>query len=73
MTRTEREMAAGAAFSARAAVKSQPNRRKMEPWDQWNTPVFRPTDGAGTQDRQKIKPGDPGSIGHAKNLFSRVR
>jgi len=73
MTRTEREMAAGAAFSARAAAIDPPKRRKPEPWDQWNVPVFRPADGAGTQDRQKITPGLPGSVGQAKNLFSRVR
>ena len=66
MTRTEREMAAGAANSAKFAVRPQQPRR-LEPWDQWNTPVFRPADGAGTQDRNKE------TIGKARNLFSRIR
>ena len=68
MTRTEREMAAGAANSAKYAAMTV-SRPRSEPWDHITVPVFRPADGAGSQDRQKITPGSPGSIGHAKNLF----
>ncbi len=68
MTRTEREMAAGRANSARLAA-IVPNRCKPEPWNHIMEPVYRPPDGLGTQDRMKIRPGLPGSIGHGKNLF----
>lgn len=72
MTRTEREMAAGAANSARLGTII-PVRRRSEPGDHVMQPVFRPADGAGSQERMKIRPGQPGSIGHAKNQFATVR
>jgi hypothetical protein len=65
---TEREMTAGAANSARFAALPV-RRSKPEPWDHVMQPVYRPPDGSGSQERMKIKPGQPGSIGHGKNLF----
>ena len=70
--RTVREMAAGAANSARLAAVV-PSRPRSEPWNRGTQPVFRPADGAGTQERMKIRPGLPGSIGHGKNMFVNVR
>jgi hypothetical protein len=69
---TAREMRAGAAQSARYAA--QPVRRPMpEKWDQTIERVFRPADGAGSQERMKLTPGSPGAIGHAKDLFTPIR
>ena len=68
MTRTEREMKAGAANSARLGA-IVPKRPRAEPWDHVMVSVFRPTDGAGSQERMKLTPGSPGAIGHGKNLF----
>ena len=68
MTRTEREMAAGAANSARLGA-IVPVRQRSEPGDHTMQPVFRPADGAGSQERMKLTPGSPGAIGHGKNLF----
>ena len=66
--RTEREMTAGAANSARFAA--MPVRRsKPEAWVGSMEPVYRPVDGLGSQERMKLTPGSPGSIGHGKNLF----
>lgn len=73
MNRTEREMAAGTANSARLAAII-PNRGRPMPGDFIMQPVYRPADGSGTQERQKIQPGLPGSIGHGKDLFrGRIR
>jgi hypothetical protein len=66
--RTEREMTAGAANSARFAA--MPVRRsKPEAWVGSMEPVYRPPEGVGSQERMKVFPGMPGAIGHAKNLF----
>ena len=66
--RTEREMAAGAANSALFAAL--PVRRfRPERGDHVIVPVFRPPDGAGSQERMKINTRLPGSIGKANNLF----
>jgi hypothetical protein len=66
--RTVREMTAGAANSARFAA--MPVRRPQpEKWDHVMQPVYRPPDGSGSQERMKVTPGSPGSIGHGKNLF----
>ena len=66
--RTIREMRQGAAVSAYAASRP-PRRSYPEKWDMVLVPVFRPTDGAGSQERMKLTLGSPGAIGHAKDLF----
>ena len=66
MNRTEREMKAGAANSARLGA-IVPKRPRAEPWDHVMQSVFRPADGAGSQDRK------PETIGKGRDLFSRVR
>ena len=64
--RAQREMVRGAAQSAWFAA--QPVRRAMpEKWDHTFVPVFRPVDGAGSQDRK------PETIGKAVDLFSPIR
>jgi len=66
--RTVRGMKAGAANSAKFAA--MPVRRsKPEAWVGSMEPVYRPVDGAGSQERMKINPRLPGSIGKAVNLF----
>lgn len=70
--RTLREMAAGGVRSAWFAGLIPP-RRLAEPGEHIMQPVYRPADGAGSQERMKIRPGQPGSIGHAKNQFATVR
>jgi len=62
------EMERGAAQSTIWATH-QPLRPRLEKWDQTIQPVYRPADGAGSQERMKLTPGSPGSIGHGKNLF----
>ena len=67
---TKREMAAGSANSGKFAA--MPVRRPIsQKSDHIIVPMFRPADGSGSQERMKIIPGQPGSIGNAKNLFSR--
>lgn len=67
--RTEIEMKAGAANSAKFAA--MPVRRgRSEPWDHGTVPVYRPADGAGSQERRKINTRLPGSIGKAVDLFA---
>ena len=66
MNRTEREMKAGAANSARLGA-IVPKRPRAEPWDHVMVSVFRPSDGAGSQDRKSE------TIGKGRDLFSRVR
>ena len=68
--RTIMEMERGAAQSTFWAAR-QPLRPRSEPWDHGTVPVFRPSDGAGSQERMKINPRLPGSIGKALNLFRR--
>jgi len=67
--RTEKEMAAGAANSAKFAA--MPIRRgRHDPSDWTMVPIFRPPDGAGSQERMKINTRLPGSIGKAVDLFT---
>jgi len=66
------EMERGAAQSTIWAAH-QPLRPRLEKWDQTIQSVYRPPDGAGTQERQKIDPRLPGSIGKAVNLFTLAR
>ena len=66
--RTLREMAAGAANSAKFAA-IPPRRPKFELGEHVMQSVYRPPDGLGSQERMKYRPGTPGAIGHALNLF----
>ena len=64
--RTIREMRRGAAVSAYAAAHPAP-RRYPEKGDHVIVGVFRPVDGAGSQDRK------PETIGKGVDLFSPIR